>query len=423
MLKKNSMPNLTTDLKSGFIVFLVALPLCLGIALASGVPLMAGLVAGIVGGIVVGAISDSNVSVSGPAAGLVIIILEALEGLNSYELLLTSICLAGCLQILFAILKLGGLSKWINHSVIEGMLAAIGVLIILKQLPYALGIDGFLGYSHIFSNESHININYGAFGIGLLSLIFLVIYNLFELKKTRFFQILPVSIVLVVFGTLAGQLLEESSFALQLNQFVDLGGITNGTQILSFLRFPDLANIFEYKVIKYGVIIAVVASIETLLCIQAGDKLDQQNRKTSPNRELLAQGFGNIISGALGGLPISSVIVRTSVNVESGAKTKNSTIFHGFWLLLGLCLIPTYITLIPLTVLACILLQAGFNLAHPQKIMAILKQGYMFYLPFLVTIIIVVFEDLLLGVLCGQILAFLLILYKSKNSKKAHELH
>lgn len=423
MANKYNFENSLTDLKSGFIVFLVALPLCLGIALASGVPLISGLVAGIVGGVLVGLVSDSNVSVSGPAAGLVVIMLDALEALQSFELLLVSICLAGALQLFFGSIKLGGLSKWIQTSVIEGMLAAIGVLIILKQIPYALGWIDFKSYSLLLKNGMQLDYNNGALIIGALSIVLTIIYNVWNLKKNIFFKYIPVSVLLVLLGLALGYIFKGTSLALLPQQFVDLGGIINGSQILDSLQFPDFTNALNITVIKFGIIIAMVASIETLLCIQAGDKIDKFKRKTSMNRELIAQGVGNIFSGVLGGLPISSVIVRTSVNIESGAATKLSTVFHGLWLLLGLWFFPLLITQIPLAVLACILIQAGYNLAHPKKIRSMFDEGFVHFIPFVATLIMVVFVDLLMGVLIGQITAVVILYMKNDRLKGSHELH
>lgn len=419
----NFKSTLSDDLKSGLIVSLVALPLCLGIALASGAPLLSGLVAGIIGGIVVGFVSNSHVSVSGPAAGLAVIILGAITELNSFSLLLTCVVFAGALQLLMGVFKLGELSKLIYHSVIEGMLASIGILIILKQLPYALGFLSFKKYSNIFDSSLSQQVNMGALIIGLFCLLVMVVYNSTSLKKNKIFQYLPLSILLVVISSVLAVLFMESSFSLDPKQFVNLGGITNGMEVFSYLSFPDFSNLSNLIVLKYSFIIAIVASIETLLCISAGDQLDSLKRKTSPNRELVAQGLGNMISGFMGGLPITSVIVRTSVNIQSGAKTKLSTIFHGSLLLLGLLVFPTLITKIPLAVLACILLLAGYNLAHPQKIYKAVKSGYLFYIPFFTTIFVIVFKDLLVGVIAGQVVAVVLSFMARYAGKDSHGLH
>lgn len=423
MFKNNNFTNLSADLKSGFVVSLVALPLCLGIALASGAPLLSGLIAGIIGGIVVGTVSGSHVSVSGPAAGLAVIILGAISDLGSFELFVLSVMIAGFLQLTMGVFKLGGFSKWIHHSVIEGMLAAIGVLIIIKQIPYALGMIDFKSYSSILKSAVMPSFNLGALVIGLLCLGLIIIYNMTNLKKNKIFLYLPLSILLVIISTLLAFLFTNSSFGLDSKLFVNLGGITNGLQVFTSLKFPDFSSIFEFKVLKYGIIVAIVASIETILCIQAGDKLDQLKRKTSPNQELIAQGIGNMISGLLGGLPVTSVIVRTSVNIQSGARTKLSAIFHGMLLLIGLLVFPTLITKIPLAVLACILLLAGYNLAHPKKILATINEGYAFYIPFFVTVIVVVLEDLLIGVLTGQVVAVLIVFISSLIGKNKNGIH
>lgn len=396
------------DFKSGFIVSLVALPLCLAIALASGAPLLSGVIAGIVGGILVGSLSNSHVSVSGPAAGLTVIVLGAITELGSFNLFLATVVLAGVFQLSMGVFKLGVLSKYIYHSVIEGMLAAIGVLIIIKQIPYAFGVLN-PNYLEFFKSDLASQINMGAFLIGLLCVGTMIVYNTTSLKTLKIFQYIPLTMMLVVLTSfLAFFFHSVTSLSLEEELFVNLGGITKGSDVFSALSFPDFSQILNFTILKYTLIIALVASIETLLCIKAGDQIDPYKRQTSSNRELVAQGIGNMASGFLGGLPITSVIVRTSVNIQSGAKTKYSAVIHGFVILMGLLVFPTLITKIPLAVLACILLLAGYNLAHPTKIMKALKEGYFFAIPFFTTIFVIVFADLLVGVIVGQIVAVIL---------------
>lgn len=403
------------DLKSGLVVSLVALPLCLGIALASGAPLISGVFAGIVGGIIVGAASNSHVSVSGPAAGLAVIVLGAIQNLQSFNVFLTSVVIAGSLQVIFGLFQLGNLAKKIHHSVIEGMLASIGILIILKQIPYAFGIIDFRGYSSIVFSTDYFNT--GALLIGSLCLLSIITYNITSLKTFFIFQWIPLSICLVVVSSLIAYFLKNASLALHINQFVNIGAVGSGASLLTALQYPDFSQILTWPVMKYGIIIALVASIETLLCVEAGDKLDSQKRTTSSNRELKAQGIGNIISGFIGGLPITSVIVRTSVNIHAGAKTKVSAIVHGIILLMGLLLFPQFVTKIPLAVLACILLHAGYNLSNPHLLKKMFLKSKNQSIPFFSTIVLVITTDLLMGVICGQIIA-IIVSYFFKEKKQ-----
>jgi MFS superfamily sulfate permease-like transporter len=404
------------DLKSGLTCSLVALPLCLGIALASGAPLLSGLIAGIIGGMVIGLLSGSHVSVSGPAAGLAVIVFGAIQDLGAFRLFLVSVFLAGCIQLTVGLLKLGGLAKYINHAVIEGMLASIGILIILKQLPYALGALNFKGYSAFVENFTYSSINSGAVFIGLLCISLFIVYNSTSLRTKSIFKWVPFSVFLVVISTFLSWFFKETSAALDPIQFVNLGDIGTGGSLLHSLQHPDFSNWFSLKVIRYGFVIAAVASIETLLCIEAGDKMDPFSRKTSANRELKAQGVGNMLSALVGGLPITSVIVRTSVNIHSGAKTKLSSIFHGILLLISIVIFPQLIVTIPLAVLACILLNAGFNLAHPKLMIRMFSKGLIHSVPFFLTIIMVVSTDLLMGVVAGQVSYLILsrVMDKSK---------
>ncbi|MCC6138803.1 MAG: SulP family inorganic anion transporter [Bdellovibrionaceae bacterium] len=407
------------DLKAGLIVSLVALPLCLGIALASGAPLISGVIAGIIGGIIIGSLSNSHVSVSGPAAGLAVIVLGAIQDLGSFNVFLAAVIVAGAVQILMGLLKLGGYAKKIHHSVIEGMLASIGILIIIKQLPYAAGVMDFHGYSSIQWSTDYFNL--GALFIGTACILSMIVFNTTSLKKFFIFKWIPFSIWLVLLGSMTAFLFKGGAFALLPQQFVNIGSAGEGASLLNILQYPDFSQILSWKVLKYGFIIAAVASIETLLCIEAGDKMDVQKRKSDANRELQAQGVGNMLSGFIGGLPITSVIVRTSVNIQSGAKTKFSAIIHGVILLVGLLLLPQLITQIPLVVLACILLNAGYNLANPKLILSMLKKSFHHFIPFFITIIFVVSKDLLMGVVIGQIIAvFLAWKWKEKN-ETVHE--
>lgn len=406
------------DFKAGLIVSLVALPLCLGIALASGAPLISGLFAGIVGGIIVGTLSDSHVSVSGPAAGLAIIVLGAIQDFGSFNIFLASVVVAGAIQILFGLFKLGAFAKKIHSSVIEGMLASIGVLIIIKQLPYAFGVVNFEGYRSIEWTLNDFNI--GALLIGTCCLTALIIYNTTKLGTFFVFKWVPFSIWLVTLASAAAHLMGNSRFALNPNQFVNIGTFGRDGGVWNAFQHPDFSQLLSFKMLKYSIVIAIVASIETLLCIEAGDKLSSQKRPTSVNRELKAQGIGNIVSGLIGGLPITSVILRTSVNIYSGAKSKISTIVHGTILLLSLLLFPQLLSKIPLTILACILLNAGYNLTHPRLLRKMAQKTVDFAIPFFATIALVVSFDLLTGVILGQILAILVSWTRKFKTKDLH---
>lgn len=411
---------LACDLKSGLVVSLIALPLCLGIALASGAPLISGLISGILGGLVIGSLSQSQVSVSGPAAGLAVVVLTAIQDLASFPLFLCSVFIAGLLQFLFGLGRLGRLTQYFSPPVIEGLLSAIGILIILKQLPYALGVSQFTSAKDFTEQFLSDSANRGALLIGIVCLLLLISYNTTPVKNAKSFKWLPISIFLVLQATFIAWMLERTVWALHANSFVNIGQIQSLTEIPKLLQYPDFANIFQFKVFKHAFIISIIASIETLLCIEAGTKLDPLQRTPSKNRELKAQGIGNMIAGCIGGLPMTSVIVRTSVNIQSGAKTQLSTVIHGLFLLVCVIFIPHWINSIPLAALACILLSAGFNLAHPKILLQMLRKGRNTAIPFFTTIIITLFTDLLTGVLVGQMTAWLCSETMYKRNKTSH---
>ncbi len=402
---KNSMLD---DLKAGLVVSLVALPLCLGIALASGAPALSGLIAGIIGGLIIGVLSPSHVSVSGPAAGLTVVVLDAIADIGSFAAFLPALILAGLIQLLMGLFRLGKVSNFVHHCVIEGMLSAIGLILIIKQLPYVIGSLS-PKYTEIFNTPAPDNINLGAFLIGLICLIFIAVHNTTSLKDKKIFKLIPLSMFLVVIASVLAFLFSfYTPLQLSQNLFVDLSGITGGAEAFSALIFPDFSQGFSLNIMKYALIMALVASLETLLCVKAADQIDPHKRFTPPNKELLAQGIGNIFSGFIGGLPITSVIVRTSVNIQAGAKTKWASIFHGIILMIGLLAFPTLITKIPLAVLACILVLAGYNLAHPRQISSSVKNGFLYAIPFFATLATVVFTDILIGVIVGQCISMAL---------------
>ncbi len=413
---------LKTDILSGLVVFLVALPLCLGIALASGAPLFAGIIAGIMGGIVVGFLSNSHLSVSGPAAGLTAIVLVAISTLGSFEVFLLAVILAGLIQLLLGFAKAGTISSYFPSNVIEGMLAAIGIIIILKQLPHAIGYDKdnegdffFIekGTGHNTFSALIDAVNYSHLGAMLITLISLAI--LIAWTKVAFLKklkVVPGALVAVVTGVILNEVFMAtgSSLAISQEHLVSLPIPASFADFLGQFARPDFSAITNVNVWVVAVTIAAVASIETLLCIEAADKMDPLKRYTNTNTELKAQGIGNFVSGLIGGLPMTSVIVRTSANVNSGAKTKISTISHGVFLLVSVIAIPTILNKIPLACLAAILLMTGWKLANPSVFKHMWKSGKFQFTPFIITVLAVVFTDLLKGVAMGLAISIFFIL-------------
>lgn len=407
------------DFPASIVVFLVALPLCLGIALASGASPMAGLIAGIVGGIVVGLVSSSPLGVSGPAAGLTVIVLNGIESLPSFEVFLSAVVLAGVIQILLGIVRAGVIGLYFPSSVIQGMLSAIGIIIILKQIPHALGYDAdpegemeFIqsdGYN-TFSELGHALglLEPLAIVIALVSLCILILWELPLIKQTSWGRLIPGSLVAVASGVglqLAGA---SGDWALDDSHLVDLPAFSG--QIQSLLTFPDFTMALSSEVWILAVTMAIVASLETLLCVEATDKLDPHKRVTPTNRELIAQGTGNMISGLIGGLPLTQVIVRSSANIQSGGVTKLSAVLHGLLLVISVLAFPTILRLIPLASLAAILIVVGYKLAKPTVFRRIKAQGNRQFIPFIVTVLAIVFTDLLIGIGIGLATAIVVIL-------------
>jgi SulP family sulfate permease len=408
--------NLKKDIPSSIVVFLVALPLCLGIALASGAPLFAGILTGIVGGIVVGTLSGSQLSVAGPAAGLTVIVLNAITGLGSYEVFLLSVVLAGLIQVALGIIKAGTIANYFPSAVIEGMLAAIGIILIMKQLPHAVGYDADFEGDEGFQQANDSNtfsgffaalsrINYGAVIISIVSLLVMIYW-----PKVKKLAIIPAPLLVVVAGIGLSFLFNGSSFGLREKQLVNLPVVGSINEFFGLLRSPDFSFIGSKQVWITAATIAIVASLETLLCLEATDKIDPIKRVSPTNRELVAQGAGNIVSGLLGGLPLTAVIVRSSANINAGARTKTSAILHGILLLLSLLLIPVLINQIPLSCLASILLITGYKLARISLFKHMWHKGLDQFIPFVVTIIAVVFTDLLIGVGIGMLVGIFYIL-------------
>lgn len=410
------------DLPSGLVVFLVALPLCLGIALASGAPLFSGLIAGIIGGIVVGSFSKSPVSVSGPAAGLTTIVLAGITDLG-FPAFLLSVLLAGLLQITLGFARAGSIGNFFPVSVIKGMLASIGLILILKQIPHGLGYDAdFEGdqdfiqpdnqntFTEILQSLNHLST--GAIVISIVSILILVGWNKNKLQQFKFFRVVPGPLVVVLIGVLLNQFFTYWLPALSIEEkhMVSLPVMSEAAGLTTFITWPDFSQLFNSKVYITGFTIAIVASLETLLSIEACDKLDPYRRITPLNRELKAQGIANTLSGLLGGLPVTSVIVRSSANINAGAKSKASTLTHGIILLLAVLLIPGVLKLIPLSCLAGILIVIGFKLTDPSVYKQMYKKGISQFLPFIVTIVAVIFTNLLQGVFMGMLVAMFFIL-------------
>lgn len=419
---ENKSAYLKTDIQAGVVVFLVALPLCLGIALASGAPLFAGIISGVIGGIVVGFLSGSQLSVSGPAAGLTAIVLAAITSLGSYETFLMAVVLAGALQLLLGVAKAGTISNYFPTNVIEGMLTAIGIIIILKQLPHAIGYDkdnegdfffiekgeGHNTFSSIIDaiNYSHL----GAILITLVSLAILIAFNKVAFLKNL--KVIPGALVAVVTGVVINEAFKASGSNLVIAQehLVNLPMPASFSDFIGQFSAPNFAAIANPQVWIVAATIAAVASIETLLCIEAADKLDPMKRYTNTNRELFAQGAGNMLSGLIGGIPMTSVIVRTSANINSGGRTKTATMAHGILLLIAVLSIPSILNKIPLACLAAILLMIGYKLASPTVFRHMWKSGKYQVVPFLITVVAVVFTDLLKGVAIGLVVSVFYIL-------------
>lgn len=409
---------------SGLVVFLVALPLCLGIAHASGAPLLSGVIAGVIGGIVVGALSGSHISVSGPAAGLTAIILTQLMALDGqYSAFLLCVILAGLLQMIFGCLKLGSFANFVPTNVILGLLVAIGLILMINQLPNLFGLHMAtikqLGLQNFPQVLQHIDV--GAAVIGVLSVALILLWDQTPLKKLQ----LPSALVAVVFAGVLNWLLIQSgsSFAVGNQHLIDLPSLFSSEEKIFY--FPDFSYWNNPQIYVGAVTLAVVASLETLLNLEAADKMDPQKRSSPPNRELLAQGIGNTLSGFVGGMPVTSVIVRSSVNATSGSKTKVSTIFHGILLIIAILFLTPLLNVVPLSALAAILLLTGYKLAQPKLFIQLYQKGWKQFLPFIVTIVAIMLTDLLIGIMIGLVLSALFILHSNMHSgvKVIHEKH
>lgn len=413
--------NLRSDFPSSIVVFLVALPLCLGVALASNAPLFSGIIAGVVGGIVVGSLSGSQLSVSGPAAGLTAIVAAAILKLPSFETFLLAVVLCGVLQLVFGFIKGGVIGDYIPSAVIKGMLAAIGLILILKQLPHLVGYDADYEGDETFTQGNNEN-TFTAIGhafraitplaalIGFVGLAFQIIWEKFTAGKKGFIRLLPAPLVVVLLAVGINLAFAASGNALQNTHLVNIPVASSGSEFVSFFTLPDFAQFGNVEMWMTAITLALVASLETLLSIEAIDDLDPYQRVTNKDRELKAQGIGNIISGLVGGLPVTSVIVRSSANVNSGAQTKMSTILHGTLLLLCVAFIPMLLNRIPLAALAAVLIFTGYKLAKPSLFKMFYKKGMDQFLPFVITIFAILMTDLLKGVAIGIVIGLIFVL-------------
>ena len=433
MNSSNPFKNLKSDLPSSIVVFFVALPLCLGIALASGAPLFSGLIAGIVGGVVVGAISKSSVGVSGPAAGLAAIVLTAIGTLGGFENFLLAVVLGGAIQFLFGILRAGVIGYYFPSSVIKGMLTGIGIIIVLKQIPHFFGynsdpegnfaffkVDGENTFSEILNAINFISP--GATVIALLALAILLLWSEVLNDKGKFFKLIQGPLVAVAAGIIYFISTKGSSqWGISPDLLVSVPVPEDAASFFAQFSFPNFGAISNPEIWIVAFTLALVASLETLLCVEATDKIDPLKRVTPTNRELLAQGIGNILSGMIGGLPVTQVIVRSSANIQSGGKTKMSAIIHGFLLLISVILIPNLLNKIPLSVLAAVLFIVGYKLAKPALFIEMYRLGWKQFTPFIVTILGIIFTDLLVGIALGLAVGIVVVLIKSFQN--SHFLH
>lgn len=412
------------DLPAGLSVFFVALPLCLGIALASGAPLYAGIVSGIIGGVIVGAISGSQLAVSGPAAGLTTIVAASIISLGDYKLFLLAVIIAGAFQLLLGIFKLGVIGNYFPSAVIKGMLAAIGIILVAGQIPIAIGYDHpdfwSSGFLKILSGDPssekiynlHSSNTQGVIFIAAISLAILIVFNLFSFFRRL--KLIPASLIVVVAGIVINTFFIQLAPQYALNQS-QLVNIPN--DIFTSISFPDFRKFFSNPSIwKDGITIGIVATLETLLCIEAVDKLDKRNRITPMNQELVAQGIGNILCGALGAIPLTAVVVRGAANVDAGGRTKLSAITHGIFLLLAVLFIPFLLNRIPFASLSAILIIVGYNLSKPKLYRSMWRLGWDQFLPFIITIIAILMTDLLIGVCTGLLISAYFII---RNNFKA----
>lgn len=434
MEKQGLLKEIKSDLPASIVVFFVAVPLCLGIALASGAPLFSGIIAGIIGGIVVGMASGSPLGVSGPAAGLAVIVFSSIAVLGSWPAFLTAVFLAGIIQLILGFAKAGFIAFFFPSSVIKGMLSGIGLLIILKQIPHALGYDKDAEGDDAFLQSDGENtfsaigsaldfVTPGAVLIAIISLAILILWDAVLTKKHKIFQLIQGPIVVVILGIVMNYFYQNGilNFSLAADQLVSLPVPQNFSEFLAQFTFPDFSVLTSYKVYEVAVVLAIIASLETLLCVEATDKLDPQKRVTPTNRELKAQGLGNVISGLIGGLPITQVIVRSSANINFGGRTKMSAILHGVFLLISAVLLSSVLNMLPLASLAAILLMVGYKLAKPSLFKQMFDLGWTQFIPFVATIVGILLTDLLKGITIGILFGIFYVLRESYRNSHIHD--
>jgi MFS superfamily sulfate permease-like transporter len=415
--------HLKYDLPAGIVVFLVALPLCLGIALASGAPLFSGLIAGLIGGLVVSWLSGSQLSVSGPAAGLTVIVFNAIETLGSFQGLLVACVLAGIMQLILGLLKAGIIGAFFPSAVIKGMLAAIGLILIIKQIPHATGYDTSYEGDESYMRETarssfhelfdaFSGITPGAVIISTVALLLLIIWEIPWFKKQPLLKLIPGPLVAVTWGV--GYNLFTTQFApawaVSEKHLVNLPVSEQAADFFNNFMLPDFSYLANPQVYIIAATLAIIASLETLLSLEAVDKLDPLKRLAPTNRELKAQGIGNIISGLLGGLPITAVIVRSSANINAGGQTSQSCFIHGLCLLLSVMFFAHYLNYIPLACLSAILLHTGYKLAKPSLFVEYYKKGMSQLLPFAITVLAILVTDLLKGMAIGMIIGLFFVI-------------
>ncbi len=424
--------HLKDDIPAGIVVFLVALPLCLGIAMASGAPLFSGLIAGLVGGLVVSWLSGSQLCVSGPAAGLTVIVLTAIETLGSFQALLVAGMLAGIIQLALGYLRAGIIGAFFPVAVIEGMLAAIGLILIIKQLPHAMGYHNSYEGDESYMNETAQSsmqefvsafdgVTPGAAVISSVALLLLILWNMPTIKRLPVLKNIPGALIAVAWGV-GYQLLGlhfAPEWAVPTEQLVNLPISAKPSDFLSHFTLPDAGywtHLANPKVYVTAVTIAIIASLETLLSLEATDKLDPLKRLAPTNRELKAQGVGNLLSGFLGGLPITAVIVRSAANINSGGKTRVASFSHGVFLLLSILFLARYLNFIPLACLAAILLHTGYKLANPKIFKHFYQKGMNQFLPFIITVAAILCTDLLMGMAIGLVIGVFFVIKTDYHS-------
>lgn len=415
--------NLSKDLPASIVVFLVALPLCLGIALASGAPLFSGVIAGIIGGIVVAWASGSHLSVSGPAAGLTVIVFNAIATLGNFNAFLLSVVIAGVMQMALGFLKAGLIGAFFPVSVIKGMLAAIGMILIIKQTPHATGFhasyEGDESYMQETAGSSFSEfvqalngISPGATVVSVVALLILILWETRWLRRLRIVRMIPGPLIAVIWGVGYNlwARLYAPGWAIEDPHLVSLPELGSTANFVAQLRLPDFSYLTNPKVYSVAATLAIIASLETLLSIEAVDKLDPHKRIAPTNRELKAQGLGNILSGMAGGLPITAVIVRSAANINSGGQTRMSSFFHGVLLMVSVLFFAKYLNMIPLACLAAILLQTGYKLAKPAMLLEFYRKGWNQFLPFAITVVAILVTDLLEGIIIGMAVGIFFVL-------------